>query len=204
MSADGRFVSIASIASNLVVGDTNGTFDVFVHDRDGAGFTSLCDPSSGGVIDCPSSNPPSGSGHGCDNSAMTGGAVLSASGIAYLSMDSLVFTTSRENPSAFSIVMQGNAGIPGGVILGQGIRCLGRTIIGRLFIKLASGGSIVAPDFGAGDPTVSARSAVRGDVIKPGQSSWYLVYYRDPTVLGGCPASSTFNATQTGRVDCSL
>jgi len=26
------------------------------------------------------------------------------------------------------------------------------------------------------------------------------VYYRDPVVPGGCPASSTFNATQTGRV----
>jgi hypothetical protein len=38
-------------------------------------------------------------------------------------------------------------------------------------------------------------------VIQPGQSRWYLVYYRDPVVLGGCPASSTFNATQTGRVD---
>ena len=25
-------------------------------------------------------------------------------------------------------------------------------------------------------------------------------YYRDPVVLGGCPASSTFNATQTGQV----
>jgi hypothetical protein len=30
------------------------------------------------------------------------------------------------------------------------------------------------------------------------------VYYRDPIVLNGCPASSTFNATQTGRVDWSL
>jgi hypothetical protein len=31
-------------------------------------------------------------------------------------------------------------------------------------------------------------------------SHYYLVYYRDPIVLGGCPASSTFNATQTGMV----
>jgi hypothetical protein len=26
------------------------------------------------------------------------------------------------------------------------------------------------------------------------------VYYRDPNVLGGCPATSTFNATQSGQV----
>jgi hypothetical protein len=70
----------------------------------------------------------------------------------------------------------------------------------RLFAKTAVAGSIAAPDFGAGDPTVSARSAAKGDVIQPGQSRGYLVYYRDPTVLGGCPAGSTFNATQTGRV----
>jgi len=27
------------------------------------------------------------------------------------------------------------------------------------------------------------------------------VYYRDPVVLGACPPASTFNATQTGRID---
>jgi Tol biopolymer transport system component len=33
ISADGRFVAFASLASNLVPGDTNGTWDVFVYDR---------------------------------------------------------------------------------------------------------------------------------------------------------------------------
>jgi Tol biopolymer transport system component len=33
ISADGRYVAFWSIASNLVSGDTNGTSDVFVHDR---------------------------------------------------------------------------------------------------------------------------------------------------------------------------
>jgi Tol biopolymer transport system component len=33
LSADGRFVAFVSAASNLVPGDTNGRFDVFVHDR---------------------------------------------------------------------------------------------------------------------------------------------------------------------------
>lgn len=33
LSLDGRFVAFHSIASNLVAGDTNGAFDVFVHDR---------------------------------------------------------------------------------------------------------------------------------------------------------------------------
>ncbi len=33
ISADGRFVAFESLATNLVAGDTNGTYDVFVHDR---------------------------------------------------------------------------------------------------------------------------------------------------------------------------
>ena len=33
ISSDGRYVAFESPASNLVAGDTNGTFDVFVHDR---------------------------------------------------------------------------------------------------------------------------------------------------------------------------
>jgi Tol biopolymer transport system component len=33
LSADGRFVTFFSSASNLVSGDTNGAFDIFVHDR---------------------------------------------------------------------------------------------------------------------------------------------------------------------------
>ena len=33
ISADGRYVAFASYASNLVAGDTNGSFDIFLHDR---------------------------------------------------------------------------------------------------------------------------------------------------------------------------
>jgi hypothetical protein len=116
-------------------------------------------------------------------------------------MDGLVFTTNAEKPTATSIVMQGNALVANGLVFGQGVRCVGGSLK-RLYTKTASGGSITAPQ--GGDPSVSARSAALGDVIAAGQSRWYLVYYRDPVVLGGCPASSTFNATQTGRIDWSL
>jgi Tol biopolymer transport system component len=199
ITAGGRYVTFRSSATNLVAGDTNGRDDVFLHDLWASGFEVRCEPGVGGVITCPCSNPPSGAGRGCDNSAATGGATLAAAGIAYLSMDRLVFTTSGERPTAFSIVMQGNTLLPNGVVYGQGGRCVGGATK-RLFTKTAVAGSITAPDFGAGDPTVSARSAAKGDVILPGQSRWYLVFYRDPIVLGGCPASSTFNATQTGQV----
>ncbi|MBK7645568.1 MAG: hypothetical protein IPJ19_21470 [Planctomycetes bacterium] len=85
-----------SNASNLVPNDTNGAMDILLHDRDSTGFVSVCAPGDGNVLACPCGNPPWGASRGCDNSAGTGGAALSAQGIAYLSLDSLVFTTTGE------------------------------------------------------------------------------------------------------------
>jgi hypothetical protein len=63
-----------------------------------------------------------------------------------------------------------------------------------LYVKNASAGSITAPQ--GTDLHEQAHSAALGDLIAPGTHRYYGVYYRDPTVLGGCPASSTFNITQ--------
>ncbi len=49
ISGDGRYVAFGSSASNLVAGDANGTFDVFVHDRQ-TGTTTL-EGSGGGSPD---------------------------------------------------------------------------------------------------------------------------------------------------------
>jgi tricorn protease-like protein len=48
ISADGRYVAFSSAANNLVAGDTNEIFDVFVHDRQ-SGETSRISISSGGT-----------------------------------------------------------------------------------------------------------------------------------------------------------
>jgi Tol biopolymer transport system component len=199
ISADGRFVVFRGAASNLVPGDTNGYVDIFIHDRLATGFTSLCEPGAGGVLPCPCGNPPSGPARGCENSSSTGGASLTASGLAYLSAGSLAFTTSNEKPTALSIVLQGRASIPTGVAFGQGVRCVGGPLL-RMFVKTATHGGITAPDLAAGDPTIPARSRALGTLIRAGEEHFYFVYYRDPTVLGGCPSTSTFNSTQTGRV----
>src|SRR5207249_4731469 len=47
LSADGRFLAFQSHATNLVVGDTNGKTDVFVHDRQ-TGTTERVSVASGG------------------------------------------------------------------------------------------------------------------------------------------------------------
>ena len=200
LSGDGNVVVFNSTATNLVTGDTNQYSDIFVHVRHLLQFTSLCQPGSGGVIACPCANPAVGTDRGCNNSSGTGGGQISASGASELGFDTLVFTTSGEKPSATSVLMQGNALVASGVVFGQGVRCAGG-LLKRLYVKTASNGSISAPTLGAGDPSVSARSAALGDPITAGQSRWYFVYYRDPVVLGSCAAATTFNATQTGRID---
>jgi Tol biopolymer transport system component len=48
ISADGRFVAFHSLGSNLVAGDTNGFFDVFLHDRE-TGVTSRMSVDSSGL-----------------------------------------------------------------------------------------------------------------------------------------------------------
>jgi Tol biopolymer transport system component len=50
ISADGRFVAFESYASNLVAGDANGVFDVFLHDRDTDGDTVFDEPGEVSTI----------------------------------------------------------------------------------------------------------------------------------------------------------
>jgi hypothetical protein len=155
--------------------------------------TDTCFPGIGSVLPCPCAN--SGAlGRGCNNSAGTGGARLSASGAAALHDDSLHFTTHGENPTATSVVLQGSALVANGAAFGQGVTCVGGNLK-RLYVRTGVGGAISVP--GAGDPTVSARSAALGDTIQAGTRRWYAVYYRDAGVPGGCPPQSTFNITQT-------
>jgi hypothetical protein len=162
-------------------------------------MVSMCDPGVGSVMTCPCGNPQSGLNRGCDNSSTTTGAALTAEGTASLAADTLVFTTGGEKPTALSVVLQGKAASATGFVYGQGVRCV-NTSLKRLFSGHAVAGSVTIPNFGGGDPSVSAKSAAKGDTINAGEDRFYLVYYRDPSVLGGCPIASGFNTTQTGQV----
>ncbi len=51
ISADGRYVAFQSPAGDLVTGDTNSAFDVFVHDRNTQATTRVSVNSSGGQAD---------------------------------------------------------------------------------------------------------------------------------------------------------
>jgi catechol 2,3-dioxygenase-like lactoylglutathione lyase family enzyme len=168
--------------------------------RYAANPTFTCEPGLGGVIACPCANPPWGSGRGCNNSDHTGGARLFATGVAQLSADTLSFTASDERPSAPSVLLQGTSELSSGLVFGQGVNCVSG-VLRRLYVRAASGGVVSMPNPGAGDPSISARSAALGDAILAGQSRWYAVYYRDPLVMGACSIASTFTTGPTMRAD---
>ena len=136
-------------------------------------------------------------GRGCDNSAATGGAQLSASGSTV--PDTIVLSSQGELGTALSIFLQGNAALANGVVFGDGVRCAGGSLK-RLFVKNAAGGTASAP--GAGDPSVSLQSANLGDPIAPGTQRWYQTYYRDPN-LGFCasPTGNSWNVSSGVRLD---
>ena len=189
VSADGRFVAFVSGASNLVPGDTNGAVDVFLRDRGTASaFAAFCfGDGTGAACPCANNGAP---GHGCENSSTTGGAVLSGSGVASLSADTVHLTASGEKPTATSVLLQGGATV-NSLHYGDGLRCVGGTLK-RLYTHNAVGGAVTMPQ--GADATISARSAASGDLIQAGSTRNYQIYYRDPsTTFCPSPSGSTFN-----------
>jgi hypothetical protein len=180
-------------------GPNTGNYDAWLA-RFGSTVKLICEPGVASVIPCPCSNAPSGRDRGCNNSAATGGAMIQTQGADSLVVDTLTFVASGENSTALSLLVQGTTALSSGAVYGQGVRCVSGTL-NRLFNRNASAGSVTLPDLNAGDPTISARSASLGNPILAGQSRWYLVYYRDPVVLGGCPPSSIFNCGPTMQVN---
>ncbi|MBK7643227.1 MAG: hypothetical protein IPJ19_09275 [Planctomycetes bacterium] len=158
-------------------------------------FTSLCFGDGSQALACPCSNS-GAAGRGCENSASTGGARLSASGAA--TPDSVELHTMGELPTALTIFLQGSSQISV-VPFGDGLRCTGG-LLKRLYVKSAVGGAANAPL--AGDPSVSAQSASLGDPIASGTSRWYQAYYRDAN-QSFCPAptGSTYNISNAVRID---
>jgi hypothetical protein len=116
-----------------------------------------------------------------------------------VSSDTLRFQIHEYADNPVRFYCQASATIASGRVYGQGVLCAGgRTL--RLYTRSGNWNLFTVPNYLAGELSVSARSAALGDVIRAGESRAYFVSYRDPVVPRGCPATSTFNATQTGVV----
>ena len=131
-------------------------------------------------------------GHGCDNSAATGGAQLELRGMTHVKLDTAVLNAYGELPSSLSIVFQGDAEVRP-AHFGDGLRCVGGNLL-RLYVYSASGGVVSAPQ--KGDSSISARSAEFGDTLLPGDVRYYQIYYRDPNPrFCAGPDGDTFNVS---------
>jgi N-acetylneuraminic acid mutarotase len=151
-------------------------------------INSYCGAGDPNVTTACPCGPQGATGHGCDNSAATGGSLLTASGTPV--PDTLVLTASGELPTSLSIFLQGNSSVGSGIVFGQGVRCAAGTLK-RLYAHNAVGGVVSAPV--GSDPSVTTQSANLGDPIAPGSTRYYAVYYRDPNVQGSCSALATFS-----------
>ncbi len=194
ISSDGRFLTFSSISGNLVAGDSNWDDDIFVRDR-GASSGAFC-VGDGSTAACPCANG-GRPAHGCENSASTGGALLSAGGAASLGADSFLLSCSGELPSAPSLFLQGSAAVAPAAF-GDGLRCIGGSLK-RLYVHPASGGTVIAPQ--SGELSISQRSSALGDPLASGAVRYYQVWYRDP-IAGFCsaPTGDLWNISSGLRV----
>ena len=161
----------------------------------GTPIASFC-YGDGSIGTCPCSNSGT-AGRGCENSASTGGAQITATGSPSLSADTLVLTSDGERATSFSLFIQGDAEIAP-ASFGDGLRCAGGNLK-RLYAKNAVGGAVTAPE--GAEPTISARSAALGDSIPTLATRIYQVYYRDPDpAFCPDPQGSTFNVSNGLRV----
>ena len=151
--------------------------------------TALC-AGDGTQGACPCNNNGL-SGHGCENSASTGGSLLTATGTA--NPDTVVLTSTGELPTVLSVFIQGDGALAVPVIFGDGLRCVDGNLR-RMYVKNAVGGVVSAPE--TGDPSITQQSANLGDPLSPGDLRHYQVHYRDP-VAGFCanPPGNNWNVS---------
>ncbi len=133
--------------------------------------TIYCVGNPGSGIRCPCVNNNDGSlpGSGCANGVFASGARLSGSGIASISTDTLVLTTTHLEPNNFGLYFQADDPVGGGdgVQFGDGLRCADGQVV-NLQVRLsdATGTSHTTIEIGA------------AGMVAPGDTRRYQCIYR--------------------------
>lgn len=166
--------------------------DLGAFESPGSLYEPFCPGDGSLATACPCGNV-GDDGRGCRHSVSNStGALLAAAGAAH--PDTVQLTVSGVRTGVLCIFLQGNAPIPSGVVFGDGVRCVGGALK-RIGSKNASSGGIAFYP-GAGDPSVSGRSAALGDPIPSGGERWYQTWYRDnSTTFCPSPAGSVSNVS---------
>lgn len=183
-------VSVTSGTINVTVEGVgaSGTINGFQLVFNGAvgGSTPFCFGDGTGTA-CPCGNAGS-AGNGCASSVNVAGARVQTSGVASISGDTLVLTTTGLPSAGPGLFFQGTAqqGGGNGIAFGDGLLCAGGTII-RLGVVFATGTTASYPGGTTPAPISLAGLNAAGDVRT------YQEWYRDGDPLF-C-TSATYNLT---------
>ena len=142
------------------------------------------DPGSGTPCPCSNDNDGSAEGSGCANGAFASGAQLIGSGVASVSADTLVLTTTGLPPRDFGVYFQANNALNGGggIRFGDGLRCAGGALI-QLEYRRSNAAGISS--------TTLPLGALGG--VSPGGTKRYQCWYRDNS--GAQPCGVGVNAS---------
>ena len=187
ISADGSAVSFDSVATNLVVGDTNNAVDVFVREPANETGIPFCygDGDANGGPPCPCDNAVvPGVRRGCVNSTGNGGS-LRATGTATLSGDHVTLAAAALPASTFALFLQSPSYVGAG--LGEagyfdGVRCVGTNFV-RLGTRQTVGGVAA---FGAPSTPLSLLGGIGAPT-----TAFYQVVYRNNAGFCNFLANST-------------
>jgi hypothetical protein len=185
--------SVVLAGYSLPVGSSSK--DAFVAALHKQSHASCFGDGSSGPCPC-SNNVQPGVPSGCVHSGSTLGARLDDQGIASLASDSLRFYASGVITNGVTVLLQGQVA-PAPLGQQDGILCLSGSLL-RLYASTASAFWADIP--AAGAPRVHAQSASLGDVLLPGTTRGYQVYYRGGT---GLCAPGNGNFTNSVVVDWS-
>ena len=120
-------------------------------------------------------------GHGCANSVHADGGVLDASGAPH--NDDVLLHAGALPARGTCLFVKTNGTVPGGFQAGDGILCVGSSLV-VLGLQPTSGGNSFYPL--SGQPTVSQGG---GNVVGSGQLAYYQVLYRN-AAAAFCPPES--------------
>ncbi len=179
----------ADPARDLLLATQSGSYSTAI-----APYAVFCSGDGTTPTGCPCANL-GGAGRGCANSIVPSGAVLAPSGTT--SPDTILLSSSGTPPTSLTVFFQGSTRLFSGALFGDGVRCVGGFLV-RLGSSSAVGGATMYPT--PSDPSISARSAAKGDPLIPGSVRFYQAQYRNPDPAF-CPTGGTFNATNAAQVN---
>lgn len=135
-------------------------------------FTPYCYGDGSGMT-CPCNNP-GRAGRGCDNRSLSGGGLLSGTGVASVSQDTVCLTATGLNATTAAMLIQGASALNGGdgLVFGNGLRCVQSVI--RLKTRTSTAGAVLYGPC-AGDLQLS----ILGAIPPTGGTCKYQVWYRD-------------------------